>query len=111
MTFPDDLSTLAIESDFLLKEATKDELKVNILDEFSSRGVDTHLSDTVVANDKTFLHKSENILSGFRDANGIAIDLYSYLQSLENKIRNLESLISRTRSQLSVVLYRNNEEL
>ena len=110
VTFPDDLSTLAIESDFLLKEATKDELKVNILDEFSSRGVDTHLSDTVVANDKTFLHKSENILSGFRDANGIAIDLYSYLQSLENKIRNLESLISRTRSQLSVVLYRNNEE-
>lgn len=110
VNFPDDLSTLVVESDFLLKEATKDELKVNILDEFSSRGVDTHLADTVVANDKTFLHKSENILSGFRDSNGVAIDLYSYLQSLESKIRNLESLISRTRSQLSVVLYRNNEE-
>jgi hypothetical protein len=110
INFPEDLSTLVVESDFLLKEATKDELKVNILDEFSSRGVDTHLADTVVANDKTFLHKSENILSGFRDDNGIAIDLYSYLQSLENKIKNLESLISRTRSQLSVVLYRNNEE-
>ena len=110
INFPEDLSTLVVESDLLLKEATKDELKVNILDEFSSRGVDTHLSDTVVANDKTFLHKSENILSGFRDDNGIAIDLYSYLQSLENKIKNLESLISRTKSQLSVVLYRNNEE-
>lgn len=110
INFPEDLSTLVSESDFLLRESTKDELKVNILDEFSSRGVDTHLLDTVVANDKTFLHKSENILSGFRDDNGIAVDLYSYLQSLENKIRNLESLISRTRSQLSVVLYRNNEE-
>jgi hypothetical protein len=110
VNFPEDLSTLVVESDFLLKESTKDELKVNILDEFSSRGVDTHLSDTVVANDKTFYHKSENILSGFRDDNGISIDLYSYLQSLESKIRNLEALISRTRSQLSVIIYRNNEE-
>lgn len=110
INFPEDLSTLVVESDFLLKESTKDELRVNILDEFSSRGVDTHLSDTVVANDKTYYHKSENILSGFRDDNGISIDLYSYLQSLETKIKNLESLISRTRSQLSVVIYRNNEE-
>ena len=110
INFPDDLTTLVGETDFLLKESTKDELKVNILDEFSSRGVDTHLSDTVVALDKTYYHKTENILSGFKDDNGTAIDLYSYLQTLENKIKNLESLISRTRSQLSVVLYRNNEE-
>ena len=110
ISFPDDLSTLVNESDFLMKESTKDELKVSILDEFSSRGVDTHLADTVITNDRTYLHRSENILSGFKDNNGISIDLYSYLQSLENKIKDLESRISRTRAQLSVVLYRNNEE-
>ena len=110
ISFPEDLSTLFAESDLILKETTKDELRVNILDEFSSRGVDRHLSDTVVSNDRTYLHRSENILSGFKDSNGVSIDLYSYLQSLENKIKDLESLITRTRSQLNVVLYRNNEE-
>lgn len=110
ITFPDDLSTIVGESDFILSESSREELRVSITDEFSSRGVDSHLSDSVISVDKTYLHKSQSILSGFRDENGVALDLYSYLQTLENKIQSLESLLGRTRSQISISIFRNNEE-
>lgn len=110
VTFPDDLSTIVGESDFILSESSREELRVSITDEFSSRGVDSHLSDSVISVDKTYLHKSQSILSGFRDENGIALDLYSYLQTLENKIQSLEALLGRTRSQISISIFRNNEE-
>lgn len=110
VTFPDDLSTIVGESDFILSESSREELRVSITDEFSSRGVDSHLSDSVISVDKTYLHKSQSILSGFRDENGVALDLYSYLQTLENKIQSLEALLGRTRSQISISIFRNNEE-
>lgn len=108
--FPEDLSDVLNESEFILKQADKEDLIVSMQNEFSARGIDEHLSETVVLSDKTYYHTTDKILSGFRDQNGNAIDLFNYLQSLELKIKSLEEKIARTKGELQVIIYRNNDE-
>lgn len=108
--FPDDLNNVLNENDFILQEATKDELKVNITNELSSRGLDEHLSDQVIVDTKTYHHDSSSILSGFRDADGNVVDLFEYLQSLQNRIKTLEEKIDRAKGELEIIVLRNNQE-
>lgn len=110
VTFPDELTQVLNESEFILREADKEDLKVSMQSEFTLRGVDDHLSETTITNDKTYYHTTAGILSGFRDSNGTAIDLFSYLQSLENKIKSLEEQILKAKGELRVIMYRNNDE-
>ena len=108
--FPDDLNNVTNENDFILREATKEELLVSVESELNSLGLNDHLSEQVTINDKVFYHDSSSILSGFKDENGNSIDLFEYLKNLEDKIRGLEERIRRTRGELKVVIYRNNQE-
>lgn len=108
--FPDDLNNVLNENDFILQEATKEDLKVSMENELSARGLDEHLSDTVTVNAKTFHHDSTKILSGFKDENGVALDLFEYMKGLEDRIRGLEEKIKRSKGELEVIIYRNNQE-
>jgi hypothetical protein len=108
--FPDDLNNVLNENDFILQEATKEDLKVSMETELSARGLDDHLSDTVTVNSKTFHHDSTKILSGFKDENGVALDLFEYMKGLEDRIRGLEEKIKRAKGELEVIIYRNNQE-
>ena len=108
--FPDDLNNVLNENDFILQEATKEDLKVNMETELSARGLDDHLADQVTINQNTYHHDSTKILSGFKDENGVALDLYEYLRSLEDRIRGLEEKIKRAKGELEVVILRNNQE-
>jgi hypothetical protein len=108
--FPQELTEVLNESEFILKEADKEDLRVSMQNEFSIRGIDEHLSETTVNNDKVFYHSSSSILSGFRDSNGTSVDLFTYLQTLENKIKSLEEQITRAKGELRVIIYRNNDE-
>lgn len=110
VNFPQELTEVLNESEFILKEADKEDLKVSVQNEFTIRGIDDHLSETTMTNDKTFYHTTSSILSGFRDQNGSAIDLFTYLQTLENKIKSLEEQITRAKGELKVIIYRNNDE-
>ena len=110
VTFPDDLNNVLNENDFILKEATKEDLKVKMNAELSAKGLDDHLSDTIVVNSKTFHHDAEKILSGFKDANGVALDLYEYLKRQEDRIKGLEEKIKRAKGELEIVVLRNNQE-
>jgi hypothetical protein len=108
--FPDNLNDVLNDNDFILKEADKEDLRVRMENELSARGLDTHLSETTVINNKTYLHTSNSILSGFKDANGVSLDLFEYLQSLESRIRSLEEKIKRAKGELEIIIIRNNQE-
>lgn len=108
--FPDDLNNILNENDFILKEATKEDLKVSMNQELSAKGLDEHLGDQISVSGKIYHHDSEKILSGFRDENGVALDLLEYLKRLENRVKDLEERINRIKGELEVVVLRNNQE-
>lgn len=108
--FPDDLNNVLNENDFILQAATSEDLKVKVNQELSSKGLDDHLSDTIVVNNITFHHDATKILSGFKDANGVALDLFTYLKSLQDRITTLEEKIQRVKGELEVIILRNNQE-
>ena len=110
IAFPDDLNNVLNDNDFILKEATKEDLKNRMDSELATKGLDEHLSDTVTLNNKTYHHDSDKILSGFKDENGVALDLYEYLKKLEDKIKGLEEKIKKAKGELEIVILRNNEE-
>ena len=108
--FPDDLNNVLNENEFILQEASKEDLRVTMQNELSSKGIDEHLADTLVVNNKTFHHESSKILSGFRDENGVALDLFEYMKKLEDRIRGLEEKVRRAKGELQIVILRNNQE-
>lgn len=108
--FPDDLNNVLNESDFILQTATSEDLKIKMNQELSAKGVDTHLSDTIVVNNLTYHHDANKIISGFKNENGVALDLFSYLKSLQDRIVSLEEKIRRAKGELEVIILRNNQE-
>lgn len=108
--FPDDLNNVLGDSDFILKQATQEELKVRLDSELNARGLNDVLNNVVTLNNKVYTSSSDFILSGFKDQNGTAIDLYTYLKSLQDKIAGLEERIKRAKGELKVTIFRNNDE-
>jgi len=108
--FPDDLNNVLNDNDFILKEASKEDVKVSMQNELTARGLDEHLSETAVINNKTFHHSADKIVSGFKDDNGVILDLLEYLTKLENRVKSLEEKIKRAKGELEIVIIRNNQE-
>lgn len=108
--FPDDLNNVLNENEFILREATKEEFLVAMDNELAARGIDEHISDQITVDSRVFHHESNKILSGFKDENGVAIDLFQYLKNLEDKVKSLEERIRRAKGELKVLIYRNNQE-
>ena len=108
--FPDDLNTVLNENDFILREATKEDLKISMNAELSAKGLDEHLSDTVTVNNVTYHHEAKKVLSGFQDENGVSLDLYTYIQKLTDRITALEEKIKRAKGELEIIILRNNQE-
>jgi hypothetical protein len=108
--FPDDLNNIVNENDFILKDANKEDILNSLNNELESKGLSEHLSDTLVVNNKIFHHDASKISSGIKDENGVTLDLFEYLRSLEEKVRSLEERISRARGILRIVILKNNEE-
>lgn len=107
--FPDNLNNALNENDFILQEASKEDLRVTVQNDLSARGLDDHLRDQLTVNNTTYYHSSDKILSGYKDENGLVIDLYQYLGRLETRLRALEERIRRSKGELEVVMYRNND--
>jgi hypothetical protein len=107
--FPDSLNNVLNENDFILQEATKEDLRVTVQNDLSARGLDDHLSEQITVNNVTYYHSADKILSGFRDENGSSIGLYDYLQKLETRIKSLEEKITRAKGELEIIIFRNND--
>lgn len=108
--FPDNLNNVLNENDFILKEATKEDLRVTVQNDLSAKGLDEHLSEQITVNNVTFHHSSDKILSGFRDENGVSLDLFLYLSNLEKRVKSLEEKIKRVKGELEIVIFRNSDQ-
>lgn len=110
INFPPNLENVINENEFILREADKEDMKIQIDNDLKAKGLFNHLSDTIVNDNETYHHHSNKILSGFKDKNGSMMPLYDYLRSLEDKIKSLEEKLSKSLGILEVFILRNNEE-
>lgn len=108
--FPSEVNNELNERENISKDALKEDVLQEMDSTLESRGLDDHLSTQVSLNSNTYHHDSNKILSGFKDDNGVALDLFQYLKALEDKIKGLEERISRSRGVLEAVILRNNQE-
>jgi hypothetical protein len=108
--FPDDLNNVLNESDFILQEASREELKITLNNTLDSIGIREHLANATSTSDQVFFHSADKILSGFKDENGIILSLLEYLTKLENRVETLEERIRRVKGDLEVIVYRLTEE-
>ena len=107
--FPEDLSSLVGEEDFILQEASREETLVELKSQLGN--IDEHLTDSITIGETEYFHGSDKILSGIPDSNGNQQSLLDYLRFLTTKITSLEEQINRTRGLLQVYVYRGDEEL
>jgi len=110
LDFPDDLNDVLNDNDFILKEASKEDLKIAMEADLSAKGLDEHLSQRTIINQKVYEHIATQILSGFKDANGVSLNLFEYMEQQERRIRQLEEKINRIKGELEIVILRNNQE-
>jgi hypothetical protein len=109
--FPDNLTDVLGDNEFILREATQDELKVRIDTELEAKGLDSHLSNMVTVGDKEYMHTDENILTNIRDErSGLQLNLFEYINRLENRLNSLEEAVNRAKGVLSVFVVRDEEE-
>lgn len=106
--FPDNLSNVLDDSEFILKAASQEELVVNMKNELND--VITHVDNSVVIGNTTFYHTPDKILSGFKDMNSIDMSLFDYLKQLTNEITSLKEQINKTLGILTISIFRGNVE-
>jgi len=110
VTFPDSLSDVLGDSDFILKEATQEEVKVQFENELSAKGLNRHILDSYIENEHYVAHSDTTIATSFKDSFGNTISLFDYLTKMTSKIARLEEIIKRAKGELKVTLYRGTQE-
>ena len=110
ISFPDELSNVLSDNQFILQSATQEDLKVRLQTEYTAKGLDDLLNNITTINNKTYYNTSDKVLSGFKDDAGQPTDLYGYLQTLQNRIISLEEKINRAKGELKISVFRNNVE-
>ena len=108
--FPESLSNNLNQTNAIITDANKEDIKSSIDAELTAKGLDAHLAETITVNNKTIFHNASSILSGHKDSNGVAIDLFEYLNYLENRIKTLEQQIKNVKGELQVIIFRNSEQ-
>jgi hypothetical protein len=108
--FPEELGTGLQQNQALITDANKEDIRAKIESDLQSKGLYTHLAENTTVNNKNFFHNSSSILSGFKDENGLVMDLYEYLQKLEQRVKFLEDEGRRIKGELEVVIFRNSEQ-
>ena len=108
--FPDDLNNVLNDNDFILKEASREDLKVTMNNTLDALGLKDHLADSYSINEQVFYHSADKILTNFKDENGLILGLVEYLRKLEDRVRILEDKISRVKGEFEVVVRQLTQE-
>jgi len=109
--FPDELSDVLGDSEFILKEASQEEVKVQFENELSAKGVNKHIQDSYYVNEEYVAHIDNSIATSFKDEFGNTISLYNYLKKLTDKISILEEKINRSKGEMKIIFYKNETEI
>jgi len=108
--FPDSLSDVLGDSEFILKEATQEEVKVQFENELSSKGLNRHVLESYFENEQYIAHNDKVINTSFKDSFGNSLTLFEYLTQMTQKIKSLEEVILRAKGELKVTLFRGTQE-
>lgn len=106
--FPDNLSDVLNENQFILKEASQEDLVIKVKNELGN--VEEHVSNQTVIGNRTYYHTADKILSGIKDSNSVELSVYEFMVNLSNEVKSLKEQIERTRGILQVSIFRNKEE-
>jgi len=101
ITFPANLVT-ADEATLALTEASQDIVRVNLEDDLSAKGLDTHLSSSFNANEQYYAHGSDVISSNFYNSSGNVISLYDLLNTMKTQITDLQNRLNNVIGDISV---------
>jgi len=108
--FPDSLTDVLGDSEFILKEATQEEVKVQFENELSAKGLNRHVLESYYENEQYIAHTDKVINTSFKDSFGNSLSLFDYLTQMTNKIKMLEEAILRAKGELKVTLFRGTSE-
>ena len=110
VTFPNDLKNTTNQTGAIITDANKQDIMSSVQSNLAAQGLDEHLSEQTIINNKEYFHNASSIISGFKDSNGVTLDLYSYLQSLASSISALQAQINKTQGILQVIIFRNSQQ-
>ena len=105
--FPDSLE-LQSEQSALAENILIEDALVGFQNELNSRGLDVHLSDSIITGDKYYAHILSSISSGLYDANGTIINSYDLINTILNRLNTLEGLISKDTAQILITITNRN---
>ena len=109
--FPDNLSS-QFAVDGILEEAKKEQVRVDLLEELNTKGLDTHLSSSFIANEKYFAHSALELASGFVSSEQTPISIFEKLNQIDSELGRLKDLIERAKGSLVVkIVDQDGEEL
>jgi len=108
--FPDELSEVLGENQYILKEATQEEMRVKFETELSAKGILKHVSDSFYVNEKYVAHTDKTITTSFKDSFGNSLLLFDYLKLMNDKITALEETIKRAKGELKITLFNGTQE-
>lgn len=109
--FPNDISDVLADNQFILAEASQDKTSVVLESTLSSKGVNQHVQDSYVAGQDYVAHKDTSIQVGigFNTINNP--NLFQYLTYLTDRIAKLEQTISGAKGTLNITLFKKSTEL
>lgn len=108
VVFPDDLNKVTGEDQFILQEASQEDLTVKMKKELNSQGLGKLLGSTITVGDKYFTSSTKEIL--YAVDNNTAINLNDKITELLNRISQLEEQIKRAKGELKVTLIKAGQE-
>lgn len=80
----------------------EDKQKVEIQQMFDEIGINDHLSTSFKEQDKYFGHTAMQIASGFKTAEQTTISVFDYLNTLQNQVSTLKSIIDRSSLEATI---------
>lgn len=108
--FPDNLNEVVGENEFIMKEATQEEMRVQFENELTSKGLTKHVTESFYVNEQYFGHTDKTVATSFKDAFGNTLSLFDYLKQMNDKINALEETIKRAKGELKITLFRGTDE-
>ena len=108
--FPGDLDDVVDENDFILKEASQEEVRVQFENELASKGVIKHIQEQFYDSENYYGHTDAAIATNFKDNFGNFINLRDYIKSLTSRIDILEEKVNRAKGRLSVSFFKDTTE-
>ena len=119
VVFPDNLSSVINENQFILDEAQTDNITSQFNLTLDSKGINRHVQDSFYINENYLSHTDNTIQTNYKDTQGNNYNLRDYLDYLTNKIASLEGIIYSAKGILKASIFnginqieiKNNSEL